>query len=132
MVRGIRIIAIFLFVVSFARSTEEGEELFQVERLLTAEGVEEREPFGLEEVFPADIRRVYCFLEARDIKRDTEVTFVWYAGNTQVSEVTLELREGPRWRTYTYKTIGGVIDEWQIELLDETGNIVGELTFTTE
>jgi len=132
MVRGIRIIAIFLFVVSFAHSTEEGEELFQVERLLTAEGVEEREPFGLEEVFPADIRRVYCFLEARDIKRDTEVSFVWYAGDTRVSEVTLELREGPRWRTYSYKTIGGVIDEWRVELHDEAGNVVDELMFTTE
>ena len=129
----ILIISIILICISpIVLISQNDNNLFRVERFVTATGIEEREPVGLASIFSADIERVYCFLEARDIKRDTEVTFVWYAGDTKVSEVTLGLGEGTRWRTFTYKTIGNAVGEWRIELLDETGNLIDEVKFTTE
>jgi len=49
---------------------------FTVARMVVAEGVEDREPVGVSETFPASTERVYCFLEATNIADDTEVTFV--------------------------------------------------------
>jgi len=36
--------------------------------MVIAEGVEDREPVGVAETFPASIGRVYCFLEATNMK----------------------------------------------------------------
>jgi hypothetical protein len=131
-VRLVCLTILFVTGICIGAIARNDNESFAVERMVTTEGIEDREPIGLDTAFPADIDRVYCFLEARNIEHDTEVTFVWYAGDMQVAEITVPLQAGPRWRTFSYKTIGGVAGEWRVELLDENGNTVNSIEFTTE
>lgn len=78
---------------------------FAVKRLVIGTGVENGEPAGVAETFPASTEKVYCFLEATDIAKDTEVSFVWFTGEKELSKFSVPLKEGPRWRTYAYKNL---------------------------
>lgn len=105
---------------------------FVIGRLVTAEDVVDREPVGVSETFPASIDTVYCFLEARDIARDTEVAFAWYHEGEEVALVTLLLREGPRWRTFSSKKIAGRTGAWSVALKDANGDTIETVNFRVE
>jgi hypothetical protein len=83
-------------VLPFSASAEAG---LTVARLVTAEDVVDKEPSGVAKTFPATTDRVYCFLEARLIKENTEVSMVWYYEDEEAALVTLLLRTSNRWRT---------------------------------
>lgn len=105
---------------------------FAVEKLVVASGVQDREPVGVSETFPATQDEVYCFLAARDITKDTRVKFVWYFEGQETASVEIPLKEGPRWRTWSSKKVAGKSGQWKVELEDEAGNTVGEAAFTVQ
>ncbi len=105
---------------------------FAVKRLVVGTGVENGEPVGAAETFPASTEKVYCFLEATDISKDTEVTFVWFSGDKELSKFSVPLKEGPRWRTYAYKNLREVKGEWKVEVRDSEGKVVKDAKFKVE
>jgi hypothetical protein len=132
MTKTSRIFLFAILAVPFLVYGQETGEPFSVERFLTATGVEDREPVGENTVFTAETERVYSFLELRNIRLDTDITFIWYAGENVVGEITLPVQQGDRWRTYAYKTIGGVTGEWRVELQDSEGNTINSISFRVE
>jgi hypothetical protein len=132
MMKAHRIFLFAILAVPLLVYGQEPAEPFSVERFLTATGVEDREPVGENTVFPAETERVYSFLELRNVQQDTDITFIWYAGENAVGEVTLPVQQGDRWRTYSYKTIGGVTGEWRVELNDSEGNTINSISFSVE
>jgi hypothetical protein len=105
---------------------------FAVKRLVIGTGVENGEPVGAAETFPASTEKVYCFLEAIDIAKDTEVTFVWSSGEKEMSKFSVPLKEGPRWRTYAYKNLREIKGDWKVEIRDSEGKVVKDLKFKVE
>lgn len=103
---------------------------FEVGRLLTATGVQDREPVGVASEFPAGTYEVYCFLEATDIMEETEATFVWYHEGVEKARVSLRLGEGPRWRTWSTKDVEGQAGQWKVEVEDPSGETVASVEFT--
>lgn len=108
------------------------EPMFDVSRLVIAGSVENLEPVGIVNEFAASTEKVYCFLEAKDIKEDTEVSFVWFHKGDQKATVTLPLMQGPRWRTYSSKKLGGMKGEWEVEIQNAEGNVLDSIGFTVE
>jgi hypothetical protein len=104
----------------------------KIARLVLGTGVENREPVGVSETFPASIEKVYCFLEATDISQDTEVSFVWYHGEKEMGKTTLPLKMGSRWRTYASKNLGELKGEWKVEIRDAAGNVLKDVQFKVE
>jgi hypothetical protein len=105
---------------------------FTVARLVVGTGVENREPTGVAETFPASTEKIYCFLEATNIAKDTEVSLVWSLGGKEMWKMNLPLKMGPKWRTNAFKSLGGLKGDWKIELKDATGNPVKEAKFKVE
>jgi hypothetical protein len=105
---------------------------FAVKRLVIGTGVENGEPVGVAETFPASTEKVYCFLEATDIAKDTEVSFVWFSGEKEMSKFSVPLKEGPRWRTYAYKNLREIKGDWKVEIRDSEGNVVKDVKFKVE
>jgi hypothetical protein len=105
---------------------------FAVARLVAAEDVVDREPVGVAETFPVSIDTVYCFLEARDVAQDTEVAFAWYHEGEEVALVTLLLRAGPRWRTFSSKKVAGRTGAWSVALKDASGETIETMDFTVQ
>lgn len=102
---------------------------FSIERLAVATGIEDREPVGVAETIPADTEQVYCFIEARNISRDTTVKVVWVYQGEEVHQAELPLAAGPRWRTWAVKTLGGLSGFWVVEISDEEGNFMDVVEF---
>ena len=105
---------------------------FTIKRLVVGTGVENGEPVGVAETFPASTEKVYCFLEATDIAKDTEVSFVWFSGEKEMSKFSVPLKEGPRWRTYAYKNLREIKGDWKVEIRDSEGKVVKDVKFKVE
>ncbi len=82
-----------------------------ISRAVVGTGVENNEPVGTAETFSGTTEKVYCFLEAADIPKDTEVSFIWFHGQDEKLKTTLTLKEGKRWRTYADKNLRGLKGE---------------------
>jgi hypothetical protein len=126
-----------IFPVTYGqeKGKEEGaqkEVTFTVKRLVIGTGVENSEPVGVAETFAASTEKVYCFLEAADIAKDTEVSFVWSNGGREMLKTTLPLKAGPRWRTYANKNLGGLKGDWKVEIKDSDGKVLKDVRFKVE
>jgi hypothetical protein len=105
---------------------------FSIARLVIAGSVENLEPVGVVDAFAASTEKVYCFLEATQIKEDTTVRFVWYHGETKTAVVELPLKKGARWRTYSSKKLGGRTGDWRVEVQDAEGHSLEVVGFAVE
>jgi hypothetical protein len=105
---------------------------FTIKRLVVGTGVENGEPVGVAETFPASTEKVYCFLEAGDIAKDTEATFVWFNGDKEMSKFSVPLKMGPRWRTYANKNLRELKGDWKVEIRDSDGKVVKDTKFKVE
>jgi hypothetical protein len=105
---------------------------FTVARFVLCAAIENREPVGATETFPASTEKVYAFLEATDIAEDTQAVFVWYHGDKEISSVTLSLKKGTKWRTYSSKKLAGLTGGWKVELKDQSGAAVKSVSFKVE
>ena len=90
-----------------------------IDRMVVCENVVDREPVGVADTFSADVGRVYCFIEAKDVKADTAISFVWYFHGNQMAKVDLTIKQGDRWRTYASKNLGGLKGDWKVEIQDQ-------------
>lgn len=119
-----------MLVISLPASGQENE--FTIARLVIGTGVENREPVGVAETFPATTEKVYCFLEATEILKDTEVSFVWFHGEKEMLKTNLPLQTGPKWRTFADKNIGGMKGDWKVEVRDVKGTLAKDIKFKVE
>lgn len=103
-----------------------------ITRAVAATGVENLEPVGSAEAFPASTEKVYCFLEATNISQDTKVSLIWSYGDKEVRKITLTLKSGARWRTWDYKNLGGQKGAWKVEVKDALGKVLKEVKFKVE
>jgi hypothetical protein len=136
MKKGILLLVLMAFIVCGTILPTLGQEKakpeFTIGRLVVGTGVENREPVGVAETFPATTEKVYCFLEATEISKDTEVSFVWFLGDKEMAKTNLPLTMGPRWRTFANKTVEGMKGDWKVEIRDSGGNLVQEVKFKVE
>jgi hypothetical protein len=105
---------------------------FIIARAVIGTGVEQGEPVGVADVFPASTEKVYCFLEAKDVGQDTEVSFVWFYGQKEMLKTGLPLKKGPRWRTNASKNLRELKGEWKVEIKDQSGKLLKEVKFKVE
>ena len=105
---------------------------FTIARLVVGTGVENSEPAGAGETFPASTEKVYCFLEATNIAKDTEVSFVWSYGDKEMLKTTLPLKAGSKWRTYANKNLRGLKGNWKVEVKDADGKVLKDIKFKVE
>jgi hypothetical protein len=103
-----------------------------ITRLVVGTGVENREPVGAAGKFPASAEKVYCFLEATNIAKDTEIILVWFNGEKEVWKISLALKQGPKWRTWAIKNPRGLKGDWKIEAKDADGKVMKDVKFKIE
>ncbi len=126
----ITLLALTLLSLTAAPGDALAGEHFTVSRLVVGTDIVDREPVGVAESFPASTETVYCFLEAQDVAEDTEIAFVWFYDDQEVAMVTLPIRKGDRWRTFSSKRLAGRKGLWRVELRDESGETVKAVRFT--
>jgi hypothetical protein len=103
-----------------------------VTRMAVGTGVENREPQGVGEKFPAATEKVYCFVEVTNIPKDLELTLMWFAGDKAAGEIALAVKQGAKWRTWAYKNLRGLKGDWKVEVKTPEGKILKEVRFKVE
>ena len=103
-----------------------------ISRMEIASSVENREPAGIAATFPASTEKVYCYLEIKDVPKDTTITYVWTLGPNEMGKVNQPVKKSSRWRTWGNKTIAGMKGEWKVDVLDEAGTVLKSATFKVE
>jgi len=75
---------------------------------------------------------VYCFLQAADISKDMEVSFVWFHEEKEILKTILPMKMGMRWRTYADKNLRGLKGDSKVEIKGMDGNLLKEIKFEAE
>jgi len=132
MARKLMMMIVVAAVLLTGLSSAAAAELFRLERMVIATAVVDREPVGPAESFAADLDRVYAFIEAREIREDTTVSFVWFHHGVEVAAVPLTLGQGPRWRTFSSISVRQRPGDWRVELRDQGNNTVQSAEFMVE
>jgi hypothetical protein len=76
--------------------------------------------------------KVYCFLQAADIFKDMEVSFVWFHEEKEILKTILPMKMGKRWRTYAGKNLRRLKGGWKVEIKGMDGNLLKEIKFKVE
>lgn len=103
---------------------------FTVSRFVATKAVIDHEPVGTASTFAADTKKVFCFLEAREISSTTQAIIVWYYEDKEIARTPLSLHQGPRWRTFASKNLVNRRGTWKVEVQDNNGMTVSTLHFS--
>ena len=103
-----------------------------VSRMVIAGSVENREPVGTADTFPASQEKVYCYVELKDVPEDTNITFAWSLDDKEMGKVTQQVKKSARWRTWSNKSINGLKGEWTVDLMTDSGDILESTSFKVE
>jgi hypothetical protein len=101
-------------------------------RAVVGTGVDKMEPVGAAETFPAATEKVFCFIEANNIPKDMELSFVWSQGGKEVRKINVPVKAGPKWRTWAHKNVAGQKGDWKVEIKDAEGKALKEVKFKVE
>jgi hypothetical protein len=101
-------------------------------RFEVCSSVENRQPVGIAATFPATQEKVYCYLEFKDVPKDTKITYVFTLGLNEMGKVTQDVKRSWRWRTWANKALGGMKGDWKVDILDETGAVIKSAAFKVE
>jgi hypothetical protein len=101
-------------------------------RMVISAGVKDRTPLDMGTTFPASQEKVSCFIEFKDVKKETTINVVWMYGQKEMDKIPLTIKPSPRYRTWATKTIYGMKGKWKVDVLDEKGDLIKSIEFTVQ
>jgi hypothetical protein len=100
-----------------------------VEGGVICRGVTYGRPLLAGESFPASVGTLYCFTKIVGAQSPTQITHVWYFGDTMKSRAELKVKSAS-WRTYRARTIKAhEVGEWRVAVLGPGGEVLKTLGF---
>ncbi len=101
-----------------------------ISRDAVAQSVENREPVGMSETFPASVGSLVYFTEVKEIRETMTLTHVWSHKGQVMAEISLKV-EPPSWRTWSSKRIlPEWTGEWKVEVKSADGTVLASKSFT--
>ncbi len=94
--------------------------------------VADRKPADVSSTFKATQEKVFCYLEFKDVKKETTVNVVWTLGQNEMGKVQLTVKAYPKYRTWATKSINGMKGDWKVHVVDEKGAVLQTATFKVE
>lgn len=100
------VVILTLIAVSLIYAQE--EKALEISDMKFCTDIQNREPVGIDTIFPDTIEGVYCFTLVEGATDTTSIAHIWYYNDEQMAEVSLSVAS-PRWRTWSSKKI---MKEW--------------------
>ena len=89
-----------------------------------------REPVDVGTSFEASVGKLYCLTKITGAVGPTEITHVWYFGNTERARVSLDVNAAS-WRTYSSKIIQAhEVGAWHVDVLGPADELLQAFDFT--
>jgi hypothetical protein len=106
-----------------------------IQRLVTATGVDQREPVAPSAFFGQRDARIYAFVEASNESHEEETLTIHFIGPEGQVSGGIELRipaEAPRWRTWAFTEHAKDPGLWRVEIRSSEGTLLGALPFEVD
>jgi len=111
---------------------EEGRESLRtvsVTEAVICRDVYNRRPLVVGSSFKSSVYRLYCYTKIASTQSPTEISHIWYFGETEKARVKLPVKSS-KWRTYSSKQIQShEIGDWHVEVLAPQGELLQTLRF---
>jgi hypothetical protein len=108
----------------------QGAPALEVADAAICQNIENRACVDAKEEFPANVDKLYCLTRINGAAEDTEVTHVWYYGDTERFRISLPVRS-ISWRTYSSKTIQShETGKWRVEVLGPGDKLLKTISFS--
>ena len=121
--------AIICVVLLSAGVTSSVAQEMVVEQAAISVDVMDREPVDPGNAFPASVAKLYCFTKIAGAESPSDITHVWYYGDTERARITLAVNGNP-WRTYSSKRLQLYeVGLWHVDILDAIGNTMETVKF---
>ena len=117
-----RVAAVVSMIAAVFFAVTAAAAILQVESAVICEQVVDREPVDVGSRFSAAVGKLYFHSKLVGADGNTQITHVWYYGDTERARVTLSVRAS-NWRTYSSKRIQAhETGAWRVEVLDANGD----------
>ncbi len=103
-----------------------------IARMETCGSVMERKPVDVSSAFTSSQDKVFCYLEFKDVKKETTVNVVWTLGQNEMGKAPLAIKPYAKFRTWANKSINGMKGDWKVDVVDDTGAVLKTATFKVE
>lgn len=88
-----------------------------------------RECVNANNLFPANVGKLYCLTRIEGANGSTEVAHVWYHNDVERARIVLPVHSSV-WRTYSSKIIQQhEVGLWQVKVLDSEGKVLKVIEF---
>ena len=104
----------------------------QIARMEICGSVTDRKPMDVSTTFTASQDKVYCYLEFKDVKKETTVNVVWTLGQNEKGKVPLAIKPYAKFRTWANKSINGMKGDWKVDVVDNKGAVLKTAAFKIE
>ncbi|WP_305041706.1 DUF2914 domain-containing protein [Geoalkalibacter sp.] len=105
------------------------QSLEVVEAVITTDIID-RVPADAVESYSANVEQLHCFTRVLGATEETAIVHVWFHEGTEVTRMTLPVRSS-NWRTWSTKTMSPeTAGNWRVEVRDEQGEILKQLSFS--
>jgi hypothetical protein len=89
-----------------------------------------REPVDVGTSFEASVGKLYCLTKIIGAAGPTEITHVWYFGNSERARVSLDVNSAS-WRTHSSKIIQAhEVGAWHVDVLGPADELLQTFDFT--
>jgi len=99
--------------------------------LAVCTSVVDRTPQGTDTTFALSVGSLYCWSKVTGSSGETTVTHVWMHNGEVVAQVPLVVRSSS-WRSWSQKNLYGLTGNWEVKVVDATGNTLGRVVFTVK
>lgn len=99
--------------------------------LAVCTSVVDRTPQGTDTTFAVSAGSLYCWSRITGSSGEITVTHVWMHNGEVVVQVPLPVRSSS-WRCWSQKNLYGMIGNWEVKVIDATGNTLGRVSFTVK
>ena len=99
----------------------------KVEKIVTASGVENREPINETSAFDKSAGKVYTWTRITGASTPARIKHIYYLNEKKEAEVELQVGGSP-WRIWSNKNVRP--GNWKVEVIDEAGATLAAAVFT--
>jgi hypothetical protein len=116
-------------VMTVAPAASQEPPVLAIAQAAICKTVVDRAPVEPGTSFPVSVEKLFCFTRVTGAHSPTQVTHVWYFGETERARVSLPVNAA-NWRTYSSKVIQShEKGPWRVEVLDPSGTVLQSLPF---
>jgi general secretion pathway protein A len=113
----------------FKEEARESLRAVSVTEAVICRDVLNRRPLVVEASFKSSVYMLSCFTKIASTQSPTEISHVWYFGETEKARVKLPVKSS-NWRTYSSKKIQShEIGDWHVEVLGPQGELLQTIRF---